>query len=295
MSIKKWKLAAVLLWSGAALLILGLVFSYQRLRPFVETMAYSSRIPTAPSMAVSPPLTTTPVALLPFQTPAEVMEGDSSGDEADDAEDSASMEAPVAEGNSVVLTPVAEAEPAVEDVATATPTPTPEWPGTVPTHLVIPAINLDAPVVPIGSETVMIEGEAKAQWSVPDQRAAGWHDTSAMLGKTGNTVFNGHNTSRGEVFRDLYKLEVGAEVFVHGEDGQVYKYIVGEKYILREAGQSLSTRLENARYILKTSDERLTMVTCHPYGSLANRLVIISYPAPNEGVDAAPGVLEEAN
>jgi sortase (surface protein transpeptidase) len=38
-------------------------------------------------------------------------------------------------------------------------------------------------------------------------------------------------------------------------------------------------RLRNAEYIAPTADERLTLVTCHPYGSLRNRLVIIAYPA----------------
>jgi LPXTG-site transpeptidase (sortase) family protein len=92
-------------------------------------------------------------------------------------------------------------------------------------------------------------------------------------------VLNGHNTSKGEVFRYLYKVEVGAQIFVAGDDGEVYVYRVGEKYILKEAGQSLEVRLENARYIQWTPDERLTLVTCHPYGSLANRLVLIAYPA----------------
>ncbi|MBN1246965.1 MAG: sortase, partial [Anaerolineae bacterium] len=98
----------------------------------------------------------------------------------------------------------------------------------------------------------------------------------------------GHNTGKGEVFRYLYRVEVGAEVLVAGEDAEVYAYRVGEKYILREAGQPLAARLENARYIQQTPDERLTLVTCHPYGSLANRLILIAYPVAGGRAVATP-------
>jgi sortase (surface protein transpeptidase) len=53
---------------------------------------------------------------------------------------------------------------------------------------------------------------------------------------------------------------------------------VTEVLILPEAGQPLEVRIENAYYVLPTDDERLTLVTCHPYGSLRNRLIVIAHP-----------------
>lgn len=107
--------------------------------------------------------------------------------------------------------------------------------------------------------------------------AAGWHETSAPMGMPGNTVLNGHNTTNGEVFRDLYTLEVGDAIIVYA--GNIpYAYAITETLLLPEAGQPLEVRLENARYAMPTGDERLTLVTCHPYGSLHYRLVIISRP-----------------
>jgi sortase (surface protein transpeptidase) len=53
---------------------------------------------------------------------------------------------------------------------------------------------------------------------------------------------------------------------------------VSETLILPEAGQPLGVRRENARYVMPTDDERLTLVTCHPYGSLRNRLIVIARP-----------------
>ncbi len=159
--------------------------------------------------------------------------------------------------------------------------------GMLPTRVRIPAIDVEAPVVPIGWEVVNIDGpdsqsgpDSQAMWQVPDWHAAGWHETSAKLGVAGNTVLNGHNTTNGEVFRDLYKLEPGALILMDDENGETYTYHVQHVYILPEAGQPMEVRVQNARYIQPTEDERLTLVTCHPYGSLQNRLVVIAFPVP---------------
>ena len=152
---------------------------------------------------------------------------------------------------------------------TSTPTPAP------PTRILIPSIGVDAPIVPVSWQQVDIDGQTEASWKVPDMYAAGWHETSASLGIPGNTVLNGHNTTHGEVFRDLYTLSVGDAITVYSNDAP-YTFTVSEMLILPEAGQPLEVRLENARYILPTDDERLTLVTCHPYGSLRNRLIVIA-------------------
>lgn len=148
----------------------------------------------------------------------------------------------------------------------------------IPSRIVIPTINLDAPVMPVSLQMSEVDGQAVAVWEVPATYAAGWHETSATLGLPGNTVLNGHNTTNGEVFRDLYLLEPGALVSLYA--GQTpYMYRVEEVLILPEAGQPLEVRLENARFIMPTDDERVTLVTCHPYGSVSNRLVVIARPA----------------
>lgn len=146
-----------------------------------------------------------------------------------------------------------------------------------PTHIVIPAIGVDAPVVPTSLDTVKVNGQTQATWQVPAMYAAGWHETSAPLGDRGNTVLSGHNAGNGEIFRDLYRLKVGKPIIVYSGDIPS-TYVVSETLTLREAGQPLETRLENARYILPTDDERLTLVTCHPYGSLRYRLIVIARP-----------------
>jgi LPXTG-site transpeptidase (sortase) family protein len=158
---------------------------------------------------------------------------------------------------------------------TSTPTPTPL--PVIPETIVIPVIHLEAPVVPVSWTITEVDGQERPMWDLPDTRAAGWHETSASLGVPGNTVLSGHNTTNGEVFRDLYKLEAGDEIVLAGS-GITYTYAVTQTLILPEAGQPLEVRIQNARYIEPTADERLTIVTCHPYGSLRNRLIVIAQP-----------------
>ena len=237
-----------LLWLGIILLATAAGLGYVTLRPYVGSQA--AVIPTAPAVVPT---------LAPQSLPA------ATATPSDDR---------------LLAASIAAYHEQARPTATPLPTATPVWTGTVPVHLRIPAIHVDAPVEPISLTVTWVDGQAQRMWAVPDHAAAGWHETSARLGVAGNTVLNGHNTTHGEIFRDLYKLQEGDEVFVRGRDGQTYAYRVVEKYILPEAGQPLAVRLKNAQYIQPTADERLTLVTCHPYASLANRLIVIARPVP---------------
>ncbi len=170
----------------------------------------------------------------------------------------------------------------------APPTALPAAPPAIPTRIVIPTIGVDAPVVATSWHTVEVDGEVQVTWDVPAEYAAGWHETSAPLGVSGNTVLNGHNTGHGEVFRDLYTLEPGAPIIVYAGETP-HSYIVSATLILREAGQPLEVRQANARAILPTTVEQLTLVTCHPYGSLRDRLIVIAYPEAAQSEGSTPG------
>lgn len=182
-----------------------------------------------------------------------------------------------------LLLPAFEDEPTHAEATDPPPTtPAPEREGHPPTRIVIPSIGLDAPVVTTTWELVDEGGVQQAIWLVPPMRAAGWHEGSAPLGVPGNTVLNGHNTTHGEVFRDLYRVQPGDRIVLYS-GSLPFVYEVDETLILPEAGQPLEVRLANARYIQPTADERVTLVTCHPYGSLRYRLIVIARP-----VETAP-------
>lgn len=154
------------------------------------------------------------------------------------------------------------------------PSPTPGDPANnSPTRIVIPAIQLDAPVETVGWHTV----NGVSQWDVPDHKAAGWLKTSAPLGQPGNTALTGHHNIAGEVFRNLVKLQPGDLVTVYAGH-QPYYYEVLSRRILPERGQSDAVRRANARWIQPTSDERITLTTCWPYSSNTHRLIIVAKP-----------------
>lgn len=154
--------------------------------------------------------------------------------------------------------------------------PTPD-PGLVPDRITIPVIDLESTVIAIGYEELQFEGEIYQQWLAPDYRAVGWHETSVGLGVPGNTVLNGHHNIKGEVFRDLYRVQVGDEINLFSE-GQQFTYVVVYTAVLPERNQPLEVRLANAEWIQSTEDERITLITCWPYESNTHRVVVVAVP-----------------
>lgn len=146
-----------------------------------------------------------------------------------------------------------------------------------PVRLVIPKLGVDSAIQRVGLAQKEENGMTYYQWNVPRDDGVGWHESSALLGQTGNTVLNGHNNIHGEVFRNLIELEIGDEIIVYGMEREfVYKVIHQE--IMPENGQSLTVRLDNARWIYPTGDERITLVSCWPYATNSNRIVVIAKP-----------------
>jgi LPXTG-site transpeptidase (sortase) family protein len=152
--------------------------------------------------------------------------------------------------------------------------------GLKPDRIVIPAINLDAPIVPIHYIHVIFNDQIYEQWIAPNYFSSGWQDTSALLGLPGNTVLNGHHNAYGMVFQHLIDLNIGDLITVYSGD-QAYDYKIAAKMLLPERNQSIKVRLENARWIMPSTDERLTLITCWPADSNTHRVVIVAFPIKN--------------
>ncbi|MCA9916839.1 MAG: sortase [Anaerolineales bacterium] len=146
-----------------------------------------------------------------------------------------------------------------------------------PRRIVIPSIEVDAPVIDVGLTAVQSSNQTLYQWQVPAAYEAGWHNTSAPLGQIGNTVLNGHHNIFGEVFGKLVDLEKGDEIVVYDAEAP-HNYTVVEVQILPERDQPLAVRQENAQWIEPTDDERLTLVTCWPHSDNSHRLIVVAYP-----------------
>jgi LPXTG-site transpeptidase (sortase) family protein len=198
----------------------------------------------------------------------ETREAAASGDA-----DRSPVASPTALPSATPRPPTATTTPTPTAMPTSTPTPTPT--PVLPTRLIVPDADVDAAVVPVSWQPEDGTDPWEGTWEIPDGGTVGWHDDSAPLGVPGNTVLSGHNTTGGEVFRYLYQVEAGDVIMVAAND-VAFTYVVWETLILPELGQPREVREENARYLLPTEDERLTLVTCHPYGSLRNRLIVIA-------------------
>lgn len=181
------------------------------------------------------------------------------------------------------ITPVAtptvlpSATPTVLPSATPSPTATPVPVVYPPTRIVIPSIGVDAPVVLARAHITDTGGIVHLVWDVPEASSAGWHEGSATLGAVGNTVINGHNWPQNAIFRNLHLVQPGEQIILYSDDIPFF-YEVAEVLIIREAGQPWDVRQANAAYIQATDDERVTLFTCYPYGSIQNRLIVVARP-----------------
>lgn len=199
------------------------------------------------------------------------------------AEELGAIELPTATASEKVIPEtVPTLDPKNEDIEinpgqAVTPTAVPTRVAVIPDHIIIPSIELDAPIVPSKPKETRIGGIAYEQWIAPTKFAVGWHTTSAVIGQAGNTVLNGHHNTDGMVFENLNRVEPGAEIIISG-GSMLYRYRVVNVMILPERNVDVETRLENARWILPSKDERVTLVTCWPAWSNTHRVVVVAQP-----------------
>jgi sortase A len=147
-----------------------------------------------------------------------------------------------------------------------------------PARIVIPALDIDAPVRPVALERVVEDEQILFQWQVPDEFAAGWHDDSAPLGRRGNTVLNGHHNIHGAIFGNLAELDEGADIYLEDVAGNMFHYTITEAHFLPERDESIAVRRGNASWMEPKPDERITIVTCWPRTDNTHRLVVIAEP-----------------
>jgi sortase A len=133
------------------------------------------------------------------------------------------------------------------------PTPGPRS----PTRIVIPAINVDWPIV---------QGDG---WEELKQ-GIGHRVGSVNPGERGNLILSGHNDVYGEPFRDLEKLDVGKEVLVYA-GGTSFRYVVKAKRVVTPTDLSV---------LAPSKNPIITLITCTPYRVDTHRLIVIGELAP---------------
>lgn len=129
----------------------------------------------------------------------------------------------------------------------------------------IPAIGLVAPVSP--AETIMRD-DGRRTWSVPCSRSA------STMSRGGNTSLFGHRDVCGGVFDDIHLLQPG--------DAVVY---AGTNYVVDSSHVVVPTETWP---IQDFGDDRLTLISCWPPGSTAQRYVVIAIRDPLPASAGAP-------
>lgn len=143
-----------------------------------------------------------------------------------------------------------KAAPAVVD-----PTRT-EYAPAAPTGSAVAIIKIPR----IGVEKTVVQGV-----SVEDlKKGPGHYPTTPMPGQEGNAAIAGHRTTYGAPFYNLDELQIGDPILVTTLQGS-FRYEVIETKIVRPSQVDV---LEN------TDDNRLTLTTCHPRFSAAQRMVV---------------------
>ena len=137
----------------------------------------------------------------------------------------------------------------------------------------------------IGVEKAVVEGV-----SVPAlKQGPGHYPRTPMPGQAGNAAIAGHRTTYGAPFFRLDELAVGDDILVTTRQGE-FTYEVQERTVVAPSKNDV---------LAPTEDNRLTLTTCHPRFSAAQRLIVVAMlkdnpaPAPAPGPEVGPPAEEE--
>ena len=135
--------------------------------------------------------------------------------------------------------------------------------------LSIPKTGIKAPVI------LNVDGYNKREYFIALEKGVAHLQGTALPGEKGNLVIFGHSSYYPEkpgnykdIFKNLEKLEKG-DLIELKYNGKRDLYVVFQKEI---------TSPKSTQYLAKTSDQRLTLITCVPPGTTKYRLVIIAKP-----------------
>lgn len=142
---------------------------------------------------------------------------------------------------------------------TATTVPAAETPPTTTPALVGDAVaRIEIPKADV--DKIVVEGVG-----VEDlKKGPGHYPGTPMPGERGNAAIAGHRTTYGAPFYDLNVLEPGDPILVTTAAGQFRYEVIGSQVVSPDASHVLDP----------TEDDRLTLTTCNPRYSAAQRLIV---------------------
>jgi sortase A len=107
---------------------------------------------------------------------------------------------------------------------------------------------------------------------INDRKAGvGHYPDTQMPGEVGNFAVAAHRTTYGAPFHDINTLVVGDSIFVETQDGW-YKYVYRGTEYVRPTGVGVLDEVPQVAGMAST-DRIITMTSCHPYYSAAERII----------------------
>jgi sortase A len=141
-----------------------------------------------------------------------------------------------------------------------------------------PVARLQIPA--IGLDKIVVEGTAEGDLA----KGPGHYVGTAMPGQAGNVSIAGHRTTNGAPFYNLGNLVPGDVIILTTDTGVQLKYI--------ESQAPVPVAPSDVAVLNSFGDNRLTLTTCNPKYSAAQRLVAVALlqtPVANPAPDAAQG------
>ena len=115
----------------------------------------------------------------------------------------------------------------------------------------------------IGVEKAVVEGVG-----LPDlKKGPGHYPTTPLPGQAGNAAIAGHRTTYGAPFFNIDQLSKGDPILFTTREGHHFEYDVLETKVVKPTDVSV---------VDATQDNRLTLTTCNPRYSAAQRLVVVA-------------------
>jgi sortase A len=152
--------------------------------------------------------------------------------------------------------PTTVARPSASPTTTGAPQPEP------PVEAVCSECAAVINIPKIGLDEVVVEGVG-----VEDlKKGVGHYPDTKMPGEKGNAALAGHRTTYGHPFNKLDDLVAGDEISVTTRAG-TFRYAVMEKKVVTP---------ETISVLDDTTDNRLTLTTCHPKYSAEQRLIVVA-------------------
>lgn len=204
--------------------------------------------------------------------------------EADRAEDGRDFQAAAASAfDDPVVQPARRPEPSVGSSPTTAP-PATSSSTTAPPYLraydlVEPIALLEIPK--IGLSQVMVEGDGTQDMRAALDHGPAHYNGMALPGQPGNVGVAGHRTTVTQPFNRLDELVAGDEIvftYVYDENGAEKRAQV--RYVVTSSVIGAPEDPDIQALLGEWGDNRVTLTTCHPPGSAAERLIVTGHLAP---------------